>query len=123
MGYGLSTIYSVFLWRKDFQRDDRINYAILALSFVAHTSAMAVRGFSLSRCPVNNLFEAMMFLMWTIVASYLVLGLSSRLRFLGAFASPVLFATGVFALMPPLDTADARASSLASLHAALILLS
>jgi ABC-type transport system involved in cytochrome c biogenesis permease subunit len=122
LGYGLSALYSVFLWRKGFQRDNRINYTALALSFVAHTSAMAMRGFSLSRCPVNNLFEAMMFVMWTIVAAYLAVGLFSRLRFLGAFASPILLAMGIFALMPGLDTADPKASGLASLHAALILL-
>ena len=123
MGYGLCALYSVFLWRKGFRRDDWINYIGLAAAFVAHTSAMAMRGFSLARCPVNNLFEAMMFVMWTIVASYLVVGAFSKLRFLGAFASPVLLAMGIFALMPGLDTADANASSLASLHAALILLS
>ena len=123
VGYGLSALYSVFLWRKGFQRDDRINYAALALAFVAHTTAMAMRGFSLSRCPVNNLFEAMMFVMWTIVATYLVVGSFSKLRFLGAFAAPVLLAMGIFALMPGLDTQDPKASKLASLHAALILLS
>jgi ABC-type transport system involved in cytochrome c biogenesis permease subunit len=123
LGYGLAAIYSVFLWRKGFQRDDRICYSVLACSFVAHTTAMVTRGFSLSRCPVNNLFEAMMFVMWTIVASYLVLGLMPRLRFIGAFASPALLAMGVFALMPGLDSApDLRVPKLASIHAALILL-
>jgi HemX protein len=123
LGYGLSAVYSVFLWRKGFRRDDRICYGMLAASFVAHTTAMFLRGFSLSRCPVNNLFEAMMFVMWTIVAPYLVLGLMSKLRFLGAFASPALLAMGVFALMPGLDSApDLRIPKLASVHAALILL-
>jgi ABC-type uncharacterized transport system permease subunit len=122
VGYGLSALYSVFLWRKGFREDDRINYMALAVSFVAHTTAMGMRGFSLSRCPVNNLFEAMMFVMWTIVATYLVVGLFPRLRFVGAFAAPILLAMGIFALMPGLDTADPKASRLASLHAALILL-
>lgn len=122
LGYGLSAIYSVFLWRKGFRQDDRINYVVLAVSFAAHTTAMAMRGFSLSRCPVNNLFEAMMFIIWTIVASYLVIGLFPRFRFLGAFASPVLLGMGAFALMPSLDTLDPKVSRLASLHATLILL-
>src|SRR6185295_3487420 len=43
------------------------------------------------------------FAIWTILAVYLVVGVWSRLRFLGAFASPVVFAIGVFALMPGLD--------------------
>lgn len=123
IGYGLSAAYSVFLWRKGFRRDDRVNYGLLAVSFVLHSLSMFVRGFSLSRCPVNNLFEAMMFVMWTIVASYLAIGLFPRLRFIGAFASPALLAMGVFALMPGLDSApDPATPRLASIHAAFILL-
>jgi ABC-type transport system involved in cytochrome c biogenesis permease subunit len=126
IGYGLSTIYSVFLWRKGFREDDRTNYAILALAWLANTTAMVTRGFSFSRCPVTNLFEAMMFMIWTIVGVYLVIGAWPKFRFFGAFASPVLFAMGVFALMPGLDLHEERLefalNGLRSLHAALIML-
>ena len=101
--YGLSMVYSVFLWRKGFRKDDHVNYFLLLAAFALHTTAMFKRGFSLNQCPVNNLYEATTFIAWTIVAAYLVIGLLPRLRFLGAFASPVLFAIGVFALMPALD--------------------
>ena len=33
--YGISSIYSVFLWRKGFRRDDHINYLLLLLGFCA----------------------------------------------------------------------------------------
>lgn len=118
-------LYSVFLWRKGFRQDNRVNYILLALAFGLHTTAMVLRGFSLRHCPVSNLYEATTFIAWTIVAAYLVLGAWSRLRFLGAFASPVLFAIGVFALMPALDRHGPRpefTGGLPSLHAALILL-
>ena len=118
-------IYSVFLWRKGFRQDNRVNYCLLLLALGLHTVAMFKRGFSLSRCPVNNLYEATTFIAWTIVAAYLVLGVWSRLRFLGAFASPVLFAIGVFALMPNLDVQGTKpnfSGGAVSLHAALILL-
>lgn len=101
--YGISMVYSVFLWRKGFRQDNRVNYCLLLIAAIFHTTAMFKRGFSLARCPVNNLFEATMFLTWTMVAAYLVFGIWSRLRFLGAFVSPVLFAIGIFALMPDLD--------------------
>jgi len=101
--YGVSTIYSVFLWRRGFRQANRITYCILAAGFGSHTLAMIGRGFSFSRCPVNNLYEATIFLEWAIVAAYLVLGAWSRLTFLGAFASPLLFGIGVFAMMPSLD--------------------
>jgi ABC-type uncharacterized transport system permease subunit len=124
--YGLSTIYSVFLWRMGFRKDDRVNYLLLLAAFALHTVAMFLRGLSIAHCPVNNLYEATTFIAWTIVAAYLVIGLLPRLRFLGAFASPVLFAIGVFALMPALDPPRGLQPQLSgaatSLHAALILL-
>ncbi len=120
--YGVSMIYSFFLWRRGFREDNRINYCLLLIGFVFHTVAMVKRGFSLERCPVNNLYEATMFVMWTIVATYLLIGLWSRLRYLGAFASPILFVVGVFALMPALDAEKVFSGGLGSLHAALILL-
>src|SRR3974390_3263407 len=96
-------IYSLFLWRKGFRRDDHINYLLLLLAFGLHTSAMILRGFRLNHCPVTNLYEATTFAMWSIVAVCLVVGLWPRLRFLGAFPSPILFGIGVFALMPSRD--------------------
>jgi ABC-type transport system involved in cytochrome c biogenesis permease subunit len=125
--YGCSMLYSVFLWRKGFRQDNRLNYALLATAFIFHTVAMVKRGFSFERCPVTNLYEAITFIAWTIVASYVVFGAWSRLRFLGAFASPVLFVVGVFALMPSLDPPPGPrpdfSGGLGSLHAALVLLS
>ena len=102
-----------------------MNYFLLLVGFGFHTAAMFKRGFSLQSCPVNNLYEATTFIAWTIVAAYLVLGLFHRVRFLGAFASPILFAIGVFALMPDLDKHSAKpefSGGATSLHAALILL-
>jgi ABC-type uncharacterized transport system permease subunit len=122
--YGSSMVYSVFLWRKGFRQDNRTNYLLLLGAFVAHTTAMFLRGFRLNHCPVTNLYEATTFVGWTIVTVYLVVGLWARLRFLGAFASPVLFGIGVFALMPGLDATHTpgpeNLSVWTSLHAALL---
>ena len=127
IAYGLSMLYSVFLWRRGFRKDDRINYVLLAIAFALHTTAMVKRGFSFNRCPITNLYEAITFLSWTIVVAYLVAGMFRRFRFLGAFASPVLFAIGVFALMPPLDKAHGPKPDFhtdwGSIHGTLILLS
>lgn len=123
--YGLSAIYSVFLWRKGFRQDNRVNYLLMLGAFAFHTTAMIKRGFSLERCPVNNIYEAMTFVSWTMVTAYLAVGVFQRLRFLGAFASPFLFGIGIFALMPGLDVHAATPQFVkgwVSLHATLILL-
>ena len=127
MLYGLSMIHSVFLWRKGFRRDTHVNYLLLLCAFGFHTGAMVMRGHRLNHCPVSNLYEATVFVMWTVVAAYLVVGLWSRLRFLGAFASPGLFAIGVFALMRRLDMPQGVRPELpvvwTSLHASFMALS
>ncbi|MBM3845375.1 MAG: cytochrome c assembly protein [Verrucomicrobia bacterium] len=120
-------MYSIFLLRGGFRQDNRVNYLLLLAGCGFHTLAMLKRGFSLQRCPINNLFEATMFIAWTIAAAYLLPGVWSRVRFLGAFTSPVLFGIGVFALMPALDppyqpSQPNFSGGLHSLHAALILL-
>jgi ABC-type transport system involved in cytochrome c biogenesis permease subunit len=125
--YGCSTVHSIFLWRKGFRRDDHVNYLLLLTAFLLHTAAMLVRGIRIGHCPITNLYEATVFVMWAIVAAYLILGLWPRLRFLGAFASPGLLAIGVFALMPSLDAARGSRPELpavwTSLHAACLALS
>jgi ABC-type transport system involved in cytochrome c biogenesis permease subunit len=127
MFYGLSMIHSVFLWRKGFRRDTHVNYLLLLCAFGFHTAAMFMRGLRLNHCPVSNLYEATVFVMWTIVAAYLAVGLWSRLRFLGAFASPGLFAIGVFAFIHRLDMPQGARPELpvvwTSLHASFMALS
>ena len=124
--YGLSTLYSVFLWRKNFRRDDHVNYFLLLAGFGLHTVALFKRGLRLDACPVNNLYEAVTFLLWALALACLVVALMPRLKFLGTFASPLLFAVGVFALMPSLDPPHGPqpdfSNWVTSLHAATILL-
>ena len=125
--YGLGMMYSVFLWRKGFRKDDRIHYFLLLAGFALNTTAMFMRGFSFNRCPVNNLFEATMFVDWSAVGVYLILGLWQKFRFVGAFASPIFLFLGIFALMPGLDHQDPEGQITknwaVSLHAVLILFS
>ena len=124
--YGLATVYAVFLWRKGFNRREWISYLLLLLGFLCHLTAMLKRGLITGQCPIHNLYEATVFVTWTMAGAYVVAGLWSKLRFLGAFAAPVLFALGVFALMPWLDLAHGPSLELAggrqSMHAAMILL-
>jgi ABC-type uncharacterized transport system permease subunit len=124
--YGVSSVYSILLFRKGFNRDNRFNYLLLLGAFAFHTIALVKRGVSLERCPINNLYEATSFITWTIVTVYLVIAAWPHVRFLGAFAAPFLFCTGVFALMPTLDppfTGSPRfVGGAASLHATLILI-
>jgi len=123
--YGAATVYSVFLWRKGFRRDDWINYFLLAAGVALHTLAITKRGLSFHSCPVNNLYEATTFLLWALGLASLVCALLPKFKFICAFAAPVLFLVGIFALMPSLDPPHGLKPDFSnwqrSLHAATIL--
>ncbi len=123
--YGLSTLYSIFLWRKGFRRDDWANYILFACGVTLHTLAMLKRGLTLHSCPVNNLYEATTFLLWALGLASLVYALMPRFKFICAFAAPLLFTIGIFALMPSLDPPHGPkpefSGAVRSLHAATIL--
>ncbi|MCX8156922.1 MAG: cytochrome c biogenesis protein CcsA [Verrucomicrobiae bacterium] len=123
--YGIGLVYSVFLWRRGFRRDDRIHYLILLVAYALHLLAMMKRGYSLQRCPTSNLYEATVFIGWAMMSACLGLALVQRFRFLPVFANPVMVGLGVFAMMPGLDTPSTATSYtgvMVSLHAAFTLL-
>ncbi|MEI7728309.1 MAG: cytochrome c biogenesis protein CcsA [Verrucomicrobiota bacterium] len=125
--YGISLIYSGFLFRRGFREDNRINYCVLLGGFALHTLALWARGQLTGQCPSKNLYEATVFSSWVVAAVCLAVSLWPRLRFMTVFASPILFAMGVFALMPSLDVPPGHVEPkdlvATSLHAALVLLS
>ena len=120
-------LHSVFLWRAGFRHHDRISAGLLLGGILFHTRAMILRGATLQHCPINNPYEAMVFVTWTIVVVCLAVSLWPKFRFLGAFAAPIVFAVGVLALMPSLDMPGQIkpefSQGVRSLHAALSLLS
>ncbi|MGC9036383.1 MAG: cytochrome C assembly family protein [Verrucomicrobiia bacterium] len=101
--FGVSIVYGIFLMRAGFKRDDRINYLILFAGFCFQTLAMIQRGLSFSHCPVYNLYEAILFVSWSILLGFLVVGIHPKFRFLGVYTAPVVFALGIFAQMPGMD--------------------
>jgi len=124
--YGIGLLYSIFVWRRGFQKNNWTSYILVSIAFIAHTLALTHRGFSLKQCPVNNLYEATTFILWTISLGSLIFGIWPRLRFIGVFTAPLLFCVGVFAMMPGLDPEYGDQPNFingwSSLHAALIML-
>ena len=84
-------------------RHSRMNLVAIAAGFVCQTAFLYVRGKALGRCPLTNLFEVLVFLGWSMVLFYLLIGPAYRLSLLGFFTSPLVFFFQMFALLTPWD--------------------
>jgi ABC-type transport system involved in cytochrome c biogenesis permease subunit len=103
----------------------RLNLGVMLAGFALHTTAMALRGQQLMRCPLTNGFESMVFLTWAALLFYLLIGPSYRLSFLGAFTAPLVLAICLVALLTPIDVPHAKPlnrSAWVEFHAAIAVL-
>jgi ABC-type uncharacterized transport system permease subunit len=102
-------------------RPSRFNYGVILLGFLFQTGFMSIRGHQDGRCPLTNLFEVFIFLSWSVVLLYLLIGSTYRMSLMGLFTSPLVFILQVFALLAVNDvpTAMPPPSSWLELHAAL----
>jgi ABC-type uncharacterized transport system permease subunit len=94
-------------------RPSRLNLLVIALGFGLQTAFLWVRGEALGRCPLTNRFEVLVFLGWSMVMFYLLIGPPYRLSLMGLFTAPVALLIQLFALLVPgLD----RAPQLSLVH-------
>lgn len=80
------------------------NFIAIVAGFLLQSIFLWLRGQAIGRCPITNLFEVFVFLAWSIVLIYLLVGPAYRLSLLGAFTAPLVTAIQAFALVAPIDT-------------------
>ncbi|MBL9178986.1 MAG: cytochrome c biogenesis protein CcsA [Verrucomicrobiaceae bacterium] len=107
-------------WKKT-----RAQFALMALGFVLQTGFIYLRGQEARQCPIRSLADVLVFIAWSVVMLYFLVGSSFRNSLLGLFTAPLVaimqliaFAAG-FAPYPPKGPINA----LVELHIALALIS
>lgn len=95
-------------------------------AFLLLTLDLWNRGHVQGACPINSLFDVLVFTSWSILLIYLVIGPAYHLSLLGAFTSPLVFLILLFAQLGPVDSAarwqQIQRDPWVSLHAALSLI-
>ena len=81
----------------------RFNFFVVGLGFVFQTAFLSVRGHSVGRCPITNLFEVIIFVAWSVALFYMVVGPAYRLSLMGAFTAPMVVSLQGIALLSPID--------------------
>ena len=88
-------------------RPGRFSFFAIGLGFIFQTAFLFMRGNSLGRCPLTNLFEVFVFLAWSIALIYMLVGPTYRLSLMGAFTAPLVLLLQGFALIAPIDVRHA----------------
>ncbi|HEY2626438.1 MAG TPA: cytochrome c biogenesis protein CcsA [Candidatus Udaeobacter sp.] len=84
-------------------RPGRFNFLSIGLGFIFQTAFLSIRGHTLGRCPLTNLFEVFIFLAWSVALIYMLVGPAYRLSLMGAFTAPLVVLLQGFALIAPID--------------------
>lgn len=70
--------------------DTRANLFVMAAGFAFLSITLSFRGQMHHRCPITSLYEVLIFLSWSMVLLYFVLGRTFRLSLLGVFTAPLV---------------------------------
>ena len=92
IGFG----YSVYSLATNRFLTPRITFWAICAGFLFTTIFLFDRGHAIGRCPITNRFEVLVFMTWSMVLIYLVIGSTYRLSLMGAFTAPVASASAVF---------------------------
>jgi HemX protein len=87
----LAFAYTVYALRAGVARPSRWNFLVMLAGFLLQTGFLHARGQVVGRCPLTNLFEVLIFLSWSVVLLYFVIGGTYRLSLLGSFTAPLVF--------------------------------
>jgi HemX protein len=101
--YLVAVIRTILMLRDRVFHPGRFNFFAVATGFVFQTIFLSIRGHSLGRCPITNLFEVFVFLAWSVALIYMLVGPAYRLSLMGAFTAPLIFVIQLFALLAPID--------------------
>jgi ABC-type uncharacterized transport system permease subunit len=105
-------------------KQGRAQFLLMILGFVLQTGFIYLRGKEVGQCPMKSLADILVFISWSIVLLYFLLGSSFRLSLLGLFTAPMVSTmhgiafTAGFAPYPPKGPINA----LVELHIALALI-
>jgi len=100
----LGFAYTMYVLGTGRYQPSRFGFGTMACGFILQSCFLVQRGHALNACPLTNLFEVLIFLSWSMVLLYFVVGTTYRLSLLGVFTSPLAFTFQAFALIAPLDS-------------------
>jgi ABC-type uncharacterized transport system permease subunit len=97
----LASAYSAYSLVTGKYMAPRLTFGLISAGFVFQTFFLFDRGHQIGRCPITNFFELLVFLGWSMILIYLLIGSSYRLSLLGVITAPFVSVLGILALLAP----------------------
>ena len=99
-------VYVLLALRNNQKRTPLANLLLMGAGFVLQCFVLHLRGQMHGRCPITSFSEVLIFVSWSMVLLYFILGRTFRLSLLGLFTSPLVVVMQVGALIPLLASPD-----------------
>jgi HemX protein len=111
--------------RQGMFRPSRWHLVVMAAGFICQLIFLEMRGKVIRQCPVTNQFELLVFVAWSMVLLYFLIGTAYRWSLLGMFTAPLVLLLQLMALLAPdpLATPPAQVNPWNELHKTVSLLS
>ena len=84
-------------------RPGSANLVAMIGGFLLLSVSLSQRGHLEGSCPINSLFDVLVFMSWSIVLIYLLIGPPYHLSLMGAFTSPLVLLILGFAQLAPMN--------------------
>jgi ABC-type uncharacterized transport system permease subunit len=98
-----SFCYTLYALKAGRFRPGRVNFVAILTGFAFQTAFLYLRGKAEGSCPLNSLFDVLIFQSWSLVLTYLIVGPAYRLSLLGAFSAPIALLLLLVALFAPIS--------------------
>jgi len=82
-------------------RPNRWNLAVMGAGFLCQCVFLSLRSKVVRQCPVTNTFELLVFVAWSMVLLYFLIGTAYRWSLLGMFTAPLVFLLQAMAILAP----------------------
>jgi len=93
--------YTLFTLGAGRFRAGPVNLVAILGGFLLLTIDLRLRGLAQGSCPIHSLFDVLVFMSWSTLLVYLLVGPAYHLSLLGAFTSPLVFLVLLFAQLGP----------------------
>jgi ABC-type uncharacterized transport system permease subunit len=95
--------YTLYALRAGRLTPGRVNFFAILTGFAFQTAFLYLRGKAEGSCPLNSLYDVLIFQSWSLVLTYLIVGPAYRLSLLGAFSAPIALMLIFVALVAPIN--------------------